>query len=136
MIGEETKNKTGFSDELQQVLGTDATVRSLEQKESIEIRDLDDLITSEDLMEEIKINLCDLAGGPRIMLTRAVFRSLRMSIVELGVRGARELVREARITIRWVNCRIRDRIKVNRYFKCLGFGHFAFSCSGEERQDI
>ena len=44
-----------------------------------------------------------------------------------------KLIREGRIQIGLVRCRVRDRVEVRRCFQCQGFGHEARTCRAEDR---
>ena len=45
---------------------------------------------------------------------------------------AEELLDKARVQIGWVNCRIRERVTVQRCFKCLGYDYPKAKCGGPD----
>lgn len=49
---------------------------------------------------------------------------------------AKLLLNAKRVKIGWVNCRVKERIKISRCFKCLEFGHLAAECKGPDRSNI
>lgn len=132
-LGNTSKNKSAFSDALQHILAGKAVVRSLEPKETLEIRDLDSLTTKEEIQNAIKRDLKELAGEVQVSVTKANSREQKIAIVQLNARGARELLKAQHIRIGWVRCRVRERVVVPRCFRCLGYGHMARTCKGPDR---
>lgn len=132
-LGEKTKDKAAFSDVLKKILEGKAVVRSLEPKETLEIRDLDGLTTKEEVEEAITRDLKELAGDIQVSVTKANSQELKTAIVQINTNGAKQLLRAQFIKIGWVRCRVRPRIVVPRCFKCLGYGHVARTCKGPDR---
>lgn len=135
-LGDKTKDKGVFQSSLANILGESATVQRLEPKETLEIRDLDSLTTSEEVIEAIKKMGGELIGKPKVSLTRENSRGLKMAIVELSARGAEELLKSQRIKIGWVNCRVRRRLMIPRCYACFGYGHRQDECKGPQRRQL
>lgn len=133
-LGAGTKNKEGFCRALKGVLGESATIRSLEPMTTLEIRDLDSFTTDVEVQEAIKRDLKDLAGELKVAVTRANSREQKLAIVQMNERGALELLKNSRIKIGWVNCRVRQRVLVTRCYACFGFGHRQADCKGPDRK--
>lgn len=135
-LGPNTKDKAAFAETIRGILGENAAVSSLNRQKTVEIRDLDELATPEEVTEAIKRDLKDLAGDLRVSVTKANSRALKMAIVTLDEAAANELLQSQHIKIGWVNCRVRRRIDVQRCYKCLGYGHTRRECKGPERRDL
>ncbi|OXU31963.1 hypothetical protein TSAR_013075 [Trichomalopsis sarcophagae] len=59
-------------------------------------------------------------------------RGLRMAIVILSD----ELLEKGHIRVGLISCRIRKHVKVVRYHKCLGFGHWKDECNEVDRSNL
>lgn len=128
-----TKDKSAFHDALQNILDDKAEVSYLEQKETLEIRDLDSLTTKEEVAEAIKRDLKEPAVEPQVFVTKENRWGQKAAIVQLGTKHALQLIKAQHIRIGWVRCRVRKRAVVVRCFKCLNFGHTARTCEGPDR---
>ena len=69
----------------------------------------------------------------RVSETNRLYRGVRKAYVLLKEAGALKILKAAKITIRWVTCRVRREIQTNRCYRCLGFGHMAADCHGPGR---
>jgi hypothetical protein len=133
-LGAKTKNRDNFSDALKNALGECGTVRNLEPKTTLEIRDLDSLTTVEEVREAILRDLGENAGDVKVFLTRPNSRELKLAVVSLSERGANILLKAGRIKVGWVSARIRRRVEVIKCFRCFGFGHLQTDCKGPDRR--
>lgn len=129
-------NKAAFGDALRGILGSNATVRDLEPRETVEIRDLDSLTTPEEVMEAIRGALPEHAEDLKVLITKANNREQKMAIATLDAKGANQLIKAQHIKIGWVRCRVRPRVVVPRCFRCLGYGHLAGACKGPDRSRL
>lgn len=116
-------------------LGTSGTVRSLVPKISVEIRDLDCLTEKEDVEKALKRDFQE-TGELKVVITKTNAREQRMAIVEMGEKVAASLLKQGRIKIGWVSCRVRRRTTVQRCFRCLGYGHVSRACRGPDRSHL
>lgn len=135
-LGRNTKDKAAFETVICSILQESATVRQLEPKVSVEIRDLDSLSSEEEVTEAIRQQLGEHAGDLRVHLTKANNRGLKVAIVQLSVRGANELMKDGYIKIGWVRCRVKRRTIVPKCFRCLGYGHVSGACKGPDRSNL
>lgn len=134
-LGDKAKNKEAFCEVIRGILGDSAVVSTLEPRCSLEIRDLDCLTAKEEVEEALKRDIPDL-GEVKVGLTSENPRKQRMAIVDLGEKAAVKLLKQARIKIGWVYCRVRERVKVTRCYKCLGYGHLSNICQGPDRSNM
>lgn len=121
-----------FTQALEDAVGTLGSVKSMVPMKSLEVRDLDCLTERGEVEQALKRDLGDIAGL-RVGLTTPNSRSQMAAIVDLPEQAAARLLKQGRIRIGWVSCRVKLRTEVKRCFKCLSFGHESGSCAGPDR---
>lgn len=134
-LGRKTENPEQFGAVLTSILGDMASVRCLIPRTSVEIRDLDCLTDKEDVEQALKRDIAEI-GEMRVTITPPDAREQRLAIVQLGEKAAAALLKQGRIKIGWVFCRIRQRVVVPRCFRCLDYGHVARTCDGPDRSGL
>lgn len=134
-LGNKDCDPSKLSSALVTALGDAGVVRSLVPKTTVEIRDLDCLTERDDVEEALKRDLQDI-GEATISLTATNARGQRTAIVEMGDKEAAKLIKQGKIKISWVNCRVRRRAVVQRCYKCLEYGHLAKNCRGPDRSHL
>ncbi|XP_015117357.1 uncharacterized protein LOC107041356 [Diachasma alloeum] len=110
------------------LLGEDAEVLSKGPQENIEIKDLDDMTTKEEILKA----LCKTAGN-EVQMTQDAIKSLRKAyggtqtaLVTLSVLVAKKILGDhGKIRIGWVNCRVKRVERPVKCFKCWHYGHLA-----------
>ncbi|KMQ88441.1 gag-pol polyprotein [Lasius niger] len=134
---ENTDKAPGLQKAIADLLGEEAQVVSKVQEEDLEIKDLDETTTKEEVLEALQN-----AAGKDCKITVDAIKSLRKAYggtqtasVRLAVTMAKKVVGErGKIKMGWVNCRIRG---VERPIKCWHFGHLANKCkSGVDRSKL
>lgn len=116
------------------MLGEEAIVVSKVDEELLEINDLEESTTKEEILEALE----KAAGADHKISTDAV-KSLRKAYggtltawVKLEASMAKNILGvKGRIKIGWVNCRIKRRDQLTKCFKCWSFGHLAINCKSE-----
>ncbi|XP_015115600.1 uncharacterized protein LOC107040166 [Diachasma alloeum] len=133
-----SKDKENESDSLHkaiaELLGNEADVLSKGPQEDLEIKDLDELTTKEEVLEALK-----LAAGVDCQIPPDAIRSLRKAYggtqtasVTVAAAVAKKVLGErGKIRIGWVNCRIRRVERLVKCFKCWHCGHLAIKCKSE-----
>ncbi|CAB0040992.1 unnamed protein product [Trichogramma brassicae] len=131
------ENAPDLGEELGKVLGAAATASARQHTSMIEIKDLDECVTK----EEITMAQDALLGVP--VSKRDPVKSLRKAYA--GTQGAvvalpDDLVATAlklcHIRIGWVNCRIRGREEAARCYRCWSPGHLSARCKGPDRTEL
>lgn len=131
-LGQSSESKSDFGADLQSVLGTKASVRLLVPKTTLEVRDLDELATEEEVTVAVK-SVLGASVESKVFVSKANARGQKMAIITVGAKEAAKLLSEGHLKVGWVSCRVREKLAVTRCFKCLGFGHVAIRCSGPDR---
>ncbi|XP_070144155.1 uncharacterized protein [Drosophila kikkawai] len=109
-----------------------AEVTVMHETVHVEIRDLDDMTSGEEVtMALFAGEECDIPGdaAPRM---RKAFGGTQIATVNLRPEHTRRLLEKGKIRIGWVVCRIRQKTEPKRCFKCMGFGHNAVRCRAPE----
>lgn len=119
-----------FRHTVEEVLGTSAEVRSLSHEVDIEIRDIDEVTSKEEVYEALVRQEGELETlqFTAIKSLRRAYGGTQIATVGLSAALAARLIKTAKIRIGWVVCRIREKIKPRRCFKCMDYGHTAANC--------
>ncbi|KAL7725922.1 hypothetical protein ACLKA6_000688 [Drosophila palustris] len=125
-------NTRKMQDAVQSFLGEKAEVRSLTETATMEIHDLDEVTTEEEVLEsllsqfgEIKINRTS------ILSLRRAYGGTQIATIKVPMDSAAKLDEAGKVRIGWVICRIRRKLSPTRCFKCMDFGHVARKCKSE-----
>lgn len=117
--------------EVERSLGSDAKVRKLEESSPVEIRDLDEETSKDEILDAVNT----YTGGnvARVVNMRKAFGGAQTALVVLPSVEAKRLCEEGRLRVGLVYARVRPTEIRERCYKCLSFGHWARSCSGVDR---
>ena len=125
---------SAFEKALDQAVGQKAEVKSLVSKRSVEIRDLDETITREKVVDA----LCIALGKPDLRDQCRLYKrfsGVQTTVVCLTEADARSLFGLGKLRVGWVNCRIREHVEVAHCFRCQGYGHVWRGCTLPGRKD-
>lgn len=130
----ETKRCDLFSNAVREAVGNLGSVKEIVLKTTVEIRDLDETVTTEEVKQAVKRVLGDeaLTGAVRLCNT---LRGQALAFVELPEQDPLKLLDNGKVKIGWVICRIRRKIIVPRCFRCLGYEHHSKNCKGTDRSN-
>ena len=74
----------------------------------------------------------NLAGVPfEALKVKAMCRAhggTQMAIVTMPCANALDIIRCGKAKIGWIIARVREKVKVPRWFRCLAFGHLSYNC--------
>ncbi|XP_046145670.1 golgin subfamily A member 6-like protein 22 [Osmia bicornis bicornis] len=125
---ENQTDSTEFHEKAKAVMGDRAAIRRLKPKATIEIQDIDPAVDKLELLESIaregKVKVEDLICKN----LRRAYMGTQAAIVE----GPGELmsnIKDNKVKIGWVYCRVRQLPTVMRCFKCHNLGHVAARCA-------
>ncbi|XP_044597531.1 uncharacterized protein LOC123274106 [Cotesia glomerata] len=115
------------------ILQDDAKVVCKGPQETIEIRDIDEETTKEEIQAALKE---EVGKDHEIPLEgikiRKAFRGTQTAAVTLPMTIARKLVEgTGKIHVGWVNCRIKATTRPIQCFKCWHFGHVGPQCKSQ-----
>ncbi|CAB0041818.1 unnamed protein product [Trichogramma brassicae] len=127
------ENASDLGEELGKVLGTAATASALLQTSSIEIKDLDECATK----EEVTAALDALLGVPLskrdpVKSLRKAYAGKQVAVVALPDDLAATALKLGHVRIGWVNCRIRAREEAARCYRCWSPGHLELPSGPED----
>lgn len=133
-----TSEKTAsYRSSINEALGSEVEVRALSQKTLIEIRHIDEITTSEDVLDAIKGKLdnYEISATTAISMRKS-FGSTQIASISLPARDAQELLKLEKIKIGWTVCPIREKTTLKKCFRCLEYGHIAKLCQNEDRAKL
>ena len=113
---------SAFEKALDQAVGERADVKSLVSKRLLDVRDLDESVTREEVVAAPCIALSKPDLGDQCRLYKR-FGGVQTAVVCLTEADVRRLLKLGKLRVGWVNCRIRELVEVARCFRCLGYGH-------------
>ncbi|CAH2094187.1 unnamed protein product [Euphydryas editha] len=129
-----TDGGKGLQKTIADLLKEDAEIVSKGPQEVLEIRDLDDTTTKEDVLSAIQRAAGDEHQIPSdaVKSVRNAFRGTKIALVTLAVPVADKLLgQHSKIRIGWVNCRIKAVERPTRCFKCWYYGHLSSHCKSK-----
>lgn len=131
-FGESGVDTTGFKNSILEKLKGVAEVRTLTQHKIVEVRDIDEISTLEDIEEAIKTQLGLNELPDKAVSLRKAYGETQIATIALAGEPANKLLEAGKMRIGWTICRIRERTELKKCFKCLKFGHIAKQCRSKE----
>lgn len=114
--------------------GQEASVRLLQQRTLLEIRDIDAWSNKEGIADSFEKEAAISRENVKVISLRTSYGGSQTALVLLPASQVREIVKKGRLKISVVSCRVREAEKRNgRCFKCLAFDHESRSCKGPVR---
>ena len=127
-----TEQTMALQERIKEALGSDAETKVLRDERLIEIRDIDEITTKEELIEELNRQLEHLSISPvAVKSMRGAYGATQIALVSLPTKTANELIKKGRAKIGWVNCRIRARTAPTKCYNCLEYGHVVRTCKSD-----
>lgn len=111
--------RTALEEALNNKLGSRATVRGLVKFENVEVLDLDCVTSESEVESSIRYTL-GLTTEDHTVKARSIrqsFMGTQRAIVRLKCVDAQKIVEKGRIKVRWINARVRLKVKATRCFR-------------------
>lgn len=113
--------------------GSGVAVNALVRKATLEIRDLDQWTSREEVLDAVAAASGVAPDSLKVLSLRARFGATQVAVVSVPATVVAKLVSDGRLIVGLVSCRLRVLEDRQRCFRCLSFGHTAASCSGPDR---
>lgn len=127
-----TDTATTVKQEIERSLGPGTAVRTTDDLVPVEVRDLDEVTTREEVLEAT-LALGD-TNGARVVSIRRAYGGAQIAVVLLPKIAARKICDAGRIRVGLVYARVRPTELSDRCYRCLAFGHVAGRCTGVDRR--
>lgn len=122
---------------LKSSLGTDLQVKTLADKFHIDIRDMEESTDADEIIQSIlKVTKETDATKFKVKNIRDSYGGTKQALVELPANHAIAILKNKKIRIGLVVCRVREKTFAKRCFRCLELGHLARLCQGKDRSQI
>lgn len=126
----EEKEMETYRATIRETLKDEATVEMMIPESEIEVRDLDEWATKEEVVKLLKDHIPELKElTPKAVKSlRKSWASTQIAVVSLPTVHARKVATLGKIRAGWGTVRIREKVSPSRCFKCWHFGHKALDC--------
>lgn len=126
------ENTAKFCTAIKSSLGEEAAIESRVQQVTLEIKDLDETITKEEIVEALQrdLNKTDVKIDA-IKTIRKAYGGTQTALVNLPVETAKKLAEIGKLRIGWVVCRVRELIIPTKCYRCWHYGHLAKNCKSD-----
>jgi len=119
--------------EVSRLAGDEIEVRSLQQRTTLEIRDLDEWSTKEEVTSSLLASYGTEGEMFRVVSLRRQHGGSQVAVVTAPKAIAQKALSTGRLRVGMVSCRIRLREGKARCFRCLSYGHMSKACKGKDR---
>lgn len=119
--------------EIARSAGSEVAVRSLQRKRLVELRDLDEWTSKEEVSAKIASFTGEQEESFRVLSIRKQYGGVQVAVISAAPELAEKLVEAGRLTVGMVSCRTRYCEGKVKCYRCLGEGHMAKDCKGEDR---
>jgi hypothetical protein len=100
---------------------------------AIVLKDLDAECDRKEIQEALEKEMNYKVGDINVLSLRPAFGGTQSATVRVPLKEGRELIKQGRVKVGWVSCRIREHFPPQRCYRCWETGHKAADCKGEDR---
>lgn len=122
---------TELQAQVSSTLSGSAEVQLLTHKESIIIKDMDESTTAPEIAEAITAKIGPNIVTPGSITIRKSYSGTLAATIQLPAVAVKKLLKDGKLKIGWVNCRVRLREGPSRCYRCHETGHIARDCKSE-----
>jgi len=130
----------GDSDEVEAVraevsksAGDGIEVRSLQQRTLLDVRDLDQWTSEEEVVDAVAEATGASRDTLRVISLRKGFGGNQVALILAPTVLCHNVLAHGRVRIDMVNCKVRQGEQKTRCFRCLSFDHMSSQCKGPDR---
>ena len=120
---------------VQNSIGSNGTVKTLGQMETVEIRYIGAETQTSDVEKDLRDMFTELDGVTFETKMTKSFNGMQTASVKLPTKLATLVAARGKIRIGWSICPVKIQIPNRRCFKCWETGHFSRDCKGPDRTD-
>lgn len=102
---------------------------------TLQITNIDADVDEAQLKTEIAQCNKNIGGDIRIISLREMRNGNQMATIKINKKEGEKLEKRGRIKIGWSFCKIWKKVRINRCFRCLEYGHRTVDCRGEDRSE-
>ncbi|KAK9719951.1 hypothetical protein QE152_g22363 [Popillia japonica] len=113
-----------------------ATATSPIEKKVLHIKGLDGVTTTEEIAAAISRETLANPGTLEVRALRPAYGGKQNATVILPSMFADKLIQMAKIKIGWMKCRVEERVRDVKCFKCWELGHIKANCKGPDRRNL
>jgi len=124
---------SAFKEFLEKSLEGVAKVKALTHEVVVECRNIDEVTTEDEIRTAImeQFQLGEAAEDARIRMRKA-YGNMQTATIKLPGEAANKLLAVGKIKVGWTICSLRTTIQLERCYRCMGFGHQAKQCKGND----
>jgi hypothetical protein len=128
---EKNKLKQEIEKEMQGVIASD--VRRGDK--TLHVMDMDAVITEEELLAEM-VNQFQVSEKDMLIKNiRPTSSGKQKATIMCNYDVAQKILDVGKVKIGWISCRIKERVTIQRCYRCHGYGHSARDCKGPNRKN-
>lgn len=130
------KSSDGIEKFKKEIDGSEGFKKSelLQDKETVVLRDVDENISAEDVVEAVEKKLGGNVSVHVNLSERTNHAGNKLAFVTVPKACVDSLLQNRRLYVGWSSCRLERKILLLKCFKCLGFGHKANACKSAEKR--
>lgn len=130
-----TVQSSNYQKLVEQSLGEAGQVKALSQRVLVECKNLDEITTTVDLSDALRDQLkVDVA--PADIRLRKAYGDMQTATLNVPEAIANKMLASGKIKVGWSVCTLVSKRRIERCFRCMGFGHRAAKCKAPDRSKL
>jgi hypothetical protein len=112
------------------------TVKTNQRLATIHIKGLDCEATYDQIMEAVTKMIGYKPSDTKVTSLRPAYGQTQNATLKTPVVVAQELLKESRIRVGWISCRLQERKHDIKCYRCWATGHVSAKCTGPDRSKM